>query len=211
MMVGIFLFWLLRGAIMAAFNFFSGNPSLDLINTEEMKRKKRYDSFAVEADFVHWLQSLIAMDVFLPEQFPGNLEQQAEGILPAIKSFRARLRALLEQALADGTPSPDGIASLEQTIQAAPLTYKFAGDRLIPVPMGDLKASVLTLVAIDALNLCTGDRLKELHHCSNPKCIWLYLDSTGKRKWCSMKLCGNRAKASNFKLRSEKASEVEPG
>jgi len=43
----------------------------------------------------------------------------------------------------------------------------------------------------------TGPRLDRVRRCANPECGWLFLDDSraGKRRWCSMSACGNRAKA----------------
>ena len=42
-----------------------------------------------------------------------------------------------------------------------------------------------------------GGKLDKVRRCANPECGWLFLDDSraGKRRWCSMSACGNRAKA----------------
>ncbi|MDP4096368.1 CGNR zinc finger domain-containing protein [Paenibacillus sp. P96] len=187
----------------AKFNFFSGNPSLDLINTEEMRRGKRIDSLSSQEDLVHWFQTLVSIGAFSPEQFGDLGEQPDESVLPVLKQFRATLRELFEKTAASGSPPVNLIEPLEKIIENAPLSYTYKEDRLIPVPIGSFPSSLLSLIALDALDICTKDKLQGLHRCENPKCIWFYLDFTGKRKWCSMKLCGNRMKASRFKLKYE--------
>ncbi|MCA9894213.1 MAG: CGNR zinc finger domain-containing protein [Anaerolineae bacterium] len=50
----------------------------------------------------------------------------------------------------------------------------------------------------DAANLLTGNSLNRVGQCANVRdCGWLFLDTSrsGKRRWCSMETCGNRAKA----------------
>jgi predicted RNA-binding Zn ribbon-like protein len=46
-------------------------------------------------------------------------------------------------------------------------------------------------------DLLAGPRLGRVRRCANPECGWLFLDDSraGKRRWCSMQSCGNRAKA----------------
>ncbi|MNC09076.1 CGNR zinc finger [compost metagenome] len=184
------------------FSFFSGNPSLDLINTEEMRRGKRIDSLSNRDDLNHWFQTLVTMGAFSEEQFGDVGGQLDEGLLSVLKPFRTKLRVLLEAAAESGTPPANLIEELEQTVKNAPLSYKYQADRLIPVPIGSFESALLSLIALDALDICTSGKLGGLHRCGNPRCIWLYLDHTGKRKWCSMKLCGNRMKASRFKLKT---------
>jgi hypothetical protein len=42
-----------------------------------------------------------------------------------------------------------------------------------------------------------GGLLDRVRRCANPECGWLFLDDSraGKRRWCSMSSCGNRARA----------------
>jgi predicted RNA-binding Zn ribbon-like protein len=50
-------------------------------------------------------------------------------------------------------------------------------------------------VAVDAVALL-GDpaRLARVHRCPGPACGWLFLDTSGRRRWCSMSTCGSRVK-----------------
>jgi predicted RNA-binding Zn ribbon-like protein len=43
--------------------------------------------------------------------------------------------------------------------------------------------------------------MQRLRSCDNPECRWLFLDTSKNqtRRWCDMKLCGNRMKARRFK------------
>ncbi|MGX6988867.1 CGNR zinc finger domain-containing protein [Leuconostoc fallax] len=33
---------------------------------------------------------------------------------------------------------------------------------------------------------------------ANPKCVLLFVDESGRRKWCSIQICGNRHKVQNI-------------
>jgi predicted RNA-binding Zn ribbon-like protein len=52
-------------------------------------------------------------------------------------------------------------------------------------------------VARDAAELLTAEELFRVGQCSDERCGWLFLDMSRNhtRRWCSMKDCGNRAKA----------------
>jgi len=56
---------------------------------------------------------------------------------------------------------------------------------------------ILWPVARSAADLLTSDDVSRLRECAGEGCSWLFLDSSrnGRRKWCSMSSCGNRAKA----------------
>jgi predicted RNA-binding Zn ribbon-like protein len=59
---------------------------------------------------------------------------------------------------------------------------------------------VLNSIIRSAADLLVSDELKKVKSCSNPTCGWLFLDISRNqsRRWCDMKDCGNRAKASRF-------------
>jgi predicted RNA-binding Zn ribbon-like protein len=61
-------------------------------------------------------------------------------------------------------------------------------------PADDPRA-VRFAVAVDAVALL-GDpaRLARVHRCPGPACGWLFLDTSGRRRWCSMTTCGSRVK-----------------
>lgn len=52
-------------------------------------------------------------------------------------------------------------------------------------------------LALSSVALFSSDLHSRLKLCSGPNCAWYFLDhsKSGKRKWCSMKTCGNSAKA----------------
>jgi len=63
-------------------------------------------------------------------------------------------------------------------------------------------------LASAALDLLTSDELNKLSACSNPECRWLFLDGSKNkgRRWCDMKLCGNRIKARRYRGRQHAAA-----
>ena len=51
-----------------------------------------------------------------------------------------------------------------------------------------------------AANLLTSPELERVRVCASRTCGWLFLDHSknGSRRWCNMKICGNRAKVRQF-------------
>jgi predicted RNA-binding Zn ribbon-like protein len=61
-------------------------------------------------------------------------------------------------------------------------------------PSGDPRA-IRFAVAVDAVALLADPaRLARVHRCPGPGCGWLFLDTSGRRRWCSMSTCGSRVK-----------------
>jgi len=71
----------------------------------------------------------------------------------------------------------------------------------------DPLAIPLRRIQLAAEDLFTGERLQRVRNCE--RCSWLYLDrSRGRaRRWCSMALCGNRAKVARHYARAKKRTE----
>ena len=69
---------------------------------------------------------------------------------------------------------------------------------------GSTALGQLAPVLWSAGDLLTGAKLDKVKRCANPECGWLFLDDSraGKRRWCSMQSCGNRAKARRHYHRS---------
>jgi predicted RNA-binding Zn ribbon-like protein len=63
-------------------------------------------------------------------------------------------------------------------------------------------------IARSAAELLGSDRLGFVRACSSKTCQWLFLDTSKnrRRRWCSMKLCGNRTKVRRFYVRQKKAA-----
>ena len=57
--------------------------------------------------------------------------------------------------------------------------------------------ALLAPVLWSAGDLLASGKLDKIRRCANPECLYLFLDESraGKRRWCTMSSCGNRAKA----------------
>ena len=89
----------------------------------------------------------------------------------------SRLRFAYAQAVAAGTLAPreDGGFGLEWR-DDEPRRVRFA-------------------VAADAVALLADPaRIARLHRCPGRDCGWIFLDMSGRRRWCSMATCGSREK-----------------
>jgi len=61
-------------------------------------------------------------------------------------------------------------------------------------PAGDSRR-VRHAVATDAIALLRDPiRLRRVSHCPGRDCGWLFLNLSGRRRWCSMSTCGSREK-----------------
>lgn len=72
------------------------------------------------------------------------------------------------------------------------------------------QAPLLGLVTLSALSILSDPKeFSRVKLCPGQDCGWIFLDETknGRRKWCMMETCGNRAKASrNYARKSKRQS-----
>lgn len=61
--------------------------------------------------------------------------------------------------------------------------------------------AALAAVAIAAEDLLTSSLSAVVAACPGEGCGWLFADRRGRRRWCSMAACGNRAKARRYAQR----------
>ncbi|MFN4014021.1 MAG: CGNR zinc finger domain-containing protein [Reyranella sp.] len=67
--------------------------------------------------------------------------------------------------------------------------------------------ALLAPVLWSAGDLLASGKLAKVRRCANPECLYLFFDESraGKRRWCTMSSCGNRAKAKRHYHKSKQA------
>lgn len=106
------------------------------------------------------------------------------------------------RAVAGGRPVPaDAVAVLNRTLDLAPAQGRLtlAGGRVAWTERAPRGIEVLLgRIARSAADILTDPvRLARVRMCDAEGCGWLFLDESrgARRRWCSMRSCGNRAKA----------------
>ena len=72
------------------------------------------------------------------------------------------------------------------------------------------RQSLMAVIAVSAIAMLSDPREHtRVKTCPAEKCGWLFLDETknGRRTWCSMETCGNRAKAARHYARRKQTPE----
>jgi len=69
------------------------------------------------------------------------------------------------------------------------------------VPVGDAFAGLVIPVVESAADALTLGELSRVRRCADPRCQRVFFDNTknGRRRWCDMSTCGNRAKAARHR------------
>ncbi|MFE2051290.1 CGNR zinc finger domain-containing protein [Streptomyces sp. NPDC059459] len=124
-----------------------------------------------------------------------------EGEAAGARELRESLRAVLLAHA--GHPPHRAVTPLGELLAAAPLVVTVdpadGAASLAPARDGSLTARVAAAVA-EALVAGTWTRLKA---CEAADCHWAYYDRSpaGRGRWCSMQVCGARAKMRRYRAK----------
>jgi predicted RNA-binding Zn ribbon-like protein len=119
------------------------------------------------------------------------------------RALRSALRELALANTLETPPAPARRKAIDATLRGFPLVLRLVDERprLVPSPAG-ARGGLATLVAVlaEARAAGTWERLKA---CRQETCGWVFYDGSRNRSssWCSMQVCGGRAKASSYRRR----------
>lgn len=158
------------------------------------------DALGSPGELVRWLRA----NGLLTDPEGSCAGVTAEDLEAAI-ALRGALREMLLCNHDGRRPPPDVIRVLNDTSDRASLSVRFTDDGwsvcacAVPGIRGAF-GRLLTIVA-DAQGNGTWPRLKL---CPADDCAWAYYDMSRNRsrRWCSMEVCGNRAKVHAYRERA---------
>jgi predicted RNA-binding Zn ribbon-like protein len=186
----------------------SGHPALDLCNT--WAGWDGHAAFDYLADYEHLVLWAGFVGILRPDQVTA-LRQRARSSASAAASVLDRARAFrtnLYAVLRDPASSRAWDAVADQ-VRASAQAHRLqrAGNviRWEIAPTAPLSAP-LAAAAWAAAELLTSPGLRRVRACPGTGCGWLFLDSTGRRRWCVMAACGNREKARRFAAKHGKSA-----
>ena len=111
-------------------------------------------------------------------------------------------------ALIDRRPVPEGDREVLNELAAQPCLVP----RLLPGPTRTWVGvqgvtSLMSSIARDAIDVLGGPRAARLKRCEGSRCSLLFVDTSrsGRRRWCSMERCGNRAKVAAHRCRRKES------
>ena len=107
-------------------------------------------------------------------------------------------------AIIDRRPVPEGDREVLNELAAQPgLNPRLLADATRTWVGVRGMRSLLSSVAHDAIDVFGGPRAARLKRCEGSRCALLFVDTSrsGRRRWCSMERCGNRAKVAAHRRR----------
>ena len=185
------------------------HPALDFLNSRAFLGGAEVDWLGDGDALLRWLGATGLLPPGLPEARADAERRTLDAVAAEARALREWLRGFVSEHAGE-LLTPDALPRL------APLNALLAEDaayRQIEQGDGvlawgaarrhDLRAALLQPLAAASGDLVCAAEFRRVRHCEGLGCILWFLDLTkaGTRRWCSMALCGNRAKASAHRSR----------
>jgi predicted RNA-binding Zn ribbon-like protein len=191
------------------FELIAGNVALDLVNTLDWRFREEPPPEELLADYLdlaHFMQQSGLISDALARRLIRNVsESKAAEVVEAVRELREAAARVLYASLEGDTPQASSIKLLERNFRETRESQHLLWDgeklawELAQSPA--LPESLLWMLSLSVAELMTSDEMQLLRECGNAECRWLFLDTSKNhtRRWCDMKICGNRMKARRFK------------
>lgn len=121
-------------------------------------------------------------------------------------ALREALRAGLAANHAEEPMPPGAVAVINEAAARARLTLVLTPENgWVARPSADGVDAALGALVVTVADAMAGDTWRRLKVCVNDTCRWAFYDTSRARvgRWCSMQLCGNRAKQQAWRARHE--------
>jgi len=180
---------------------------LDFVNSEHGVR--RFEALRDFETLVRWLETASVLDTERAGGIRRRAQAQPAGAAAALVDAR-RVRAGL-RSLAERGPSSERVRA-EGLVEINRVLGRSAGTRRVElrtdgtflrsfVPVGDAFAGLVIPIVESAADALILGELSRVRRCADPRCQRVFFDNTknGRRRWCDMATCGNRAKAARHR------------
>jgi predicted RNA-binding Zn ribbon-like protein len=179
-----------------------GRPSLDLVNTLRERWRRRVETLTSPDDLSQWLVAAGLMEE--PRRVTREVLDEARELREAID--------LLVAAVVAGAPVPKRAVTLVDSwlVHAGSRPQLVRGDDGLAVlaqrAPADSPRRALGTIALDAATMLgTAEERSRVRICGSDTCSARFYDRSpaGRRRWCSMRTCGNEAKARRHRAKQK--------
>jgi predicted RNA-binding Zn ribbon-like protein len=190
------------------FELVGGHPALDLVNTLDWRFRPggQEELLASYADLLAFAeQTRLLAPKQAREIERGTSAKMGERAVAGCRELREALADAIYAQLDVRKPPAMALKTLERIFHDVREKQRllWEGHRFQWEWSGVETAAEfpVLLLAVASSELLLSESLQKVRACDNPECRWLFLDTSKNhtRRWCDMKVCGNRMKARRFK------------
>ena len=193
------------------FVFDGGTLALDLLNTWRFNADQPLDLLQSPEDLVIWLAAAGLPDGAYCAELSSSPPNRRI-LLDEALWLRRDILLIVQSLVAGELPPPYTVDALNRILTESGTSFRL--DSLTIPPEGDQEErmegqlilnvhehissvlGVLQPIALSAARIVTEANPTRIRQCASSNCMYWFLDTSksGRRRWCSMSRCGNRAK-----------------
>ena len=202
------------------FIFDGGTLALDLLNTWRFNADQPLDLLQSPEDLVIWLAAAGLPDGAYCAELSSSPPNRRI-LLDEALWLRRDILLIVQSLVAGELPPPYTVDALNRILTESGTSFRL--DSLTIPPEGDQEErmegqlvlnvhehissvlGVLQPIALSTARIVTEANPTRIRQCASSNCMYWFLDTSksGRRRWCSMSRCGNRAKvAKHYRQRS---------
>lgn len=193
------------GGNAATFEFFGNHPALDFVNTVHGRLRTPVDRLATVDELVSWLAAAGQLDRAQAREWRRQCRVDRDlgvRLLDEAHTLRDALWDALSAA-AVGAPPAEALVALNRVLAHDTHAWQVVSTddgwlAVQLVPTGEPLMRPITALAKMGAELLCSPSIRRVRKCAQHDCSGLFYDTSkaGRRQWCRMETCGNRAKAS---------------
>jgi predicted RNA-binding Zn ribbon-like protein len=195
--------------------FVAGVPALDFLNSVATPVDQTVDWLSNGEGLLDWLgQAHLVPEADLETLRVGALPGELDGVAAQARSLREWFRAFVD--VRKGAPltpvDAEALDPLNRLMErdegyhrVVPTSTPGEPMRLVPLRRWKSAESVLQPIGETLARFVCEDDFALVRRCQGHNCTLMFADHTrrGDRRWCSMAICGNRAKQREFRDRKK--------
>ncbi len=194
------------------------DTGLDFINTLDRERGLPIDRLDSYAAALRWFRDhdLLHSDMFEAELARDAADPEGgERTLARIRRVRAAIRELTDAVVEARTPAQRDLDEINRALRTHYTWYLVPardGVSLDHRHEGDPIAGALARLTESVASEVSEGHPEQLRVCASEDCRSVFSDTsrTGRRKWCDMATCGNRAKVARHREKKRAEEEAAP-
>lgn len=180
---------------------------INLVNTTYISHKQEIDILANASSALQWLKE----NNLLRESDELYLEQKEslDSLIVELQSLRTLCNIILSDITQSGQLSLETTNRIKKAIEKLQInpTINAKSDKLKMTFEGKTVEDHVMYNMMDSMmHTFENTSLERIRKCNHEECKLYFVDTSkaGKRRWCSMELCGNRKKAAEFYSKQKK-------
>jgi predicted RNA-binding Zn ribbon-like protein len=174
------------------------DDTFDFLNTSELENGALVDRLQTPAQAIEWFAARGLMHAESATATDRGLER--------VRVVRTALREIADAVVEGRVPRSKALDVVNGTIRSRAVTELIAGPDGVGIGhrhVGDPIEDALARIADPLIEELAAGHPERVRICANDTCRWVFYDESraGRRRWCDMATCGNRAKAARHRAR----------